>query len=199
MTLIYRVRVASTGWSGSPGLNTFYFQGAFNPSDSSSEHALAVATVVHDQFEAEAAIFPTSSAFQVDGVVDVLTAETGELFHSWGITAPDIVNGSSGSAYGPIAAMICVSVLTDTVVAGHRVRGRVFLGPLKVDADADGSPASSSLETARLLVDGLLSFGDELMVYGVWHRPKAGTGGAFAKATAATVKDTYAVLRSRRD
>ena len=198
MTQMYRVRASSTGWTGGPGLNTFYFQNT-DPSVSDSTSAQACVDRVRAGFEANKILWPSQHNIQVSGSVDVLIPETGLLSTTYSVTTPVVVTGSNGTAYGPIAAAICVTMTTDTIIDGKRVRGRAFFNPLIVCNDSDGTPQVLRLTNAESIVTTIRGTGTPNPHLVVWHRPKNGAGGAAVPVVSAAARDTFAVLRSRRD
>lgn len=192
---IARVRVALSGWTGGPGLATFYYRPEVEDEVPLLAMCQAVADGVHDAWLGLLTFFPAFLNIQVNSPVDVIDSETGLLTASFGITPPSAVVGSAGALSGPQASMLCINYLTDTIINGHRVRGRTFVGPLKAGGDADGTPTSAQL----VQMD---EFGDDLEVTPnhqvIWHRPVNGAGGAAADVTAHVTADRFAVLTSRR-
>ena|SRR5665648_507154 len=209
MSLIYRVRVASSGWLGGPGLNTFYFQNATDPSIADSTNAALCVAGVHAAFDASKGAYSPSTSIQVSGVVDVLTAETGQLSESYAGTEPAVITGLGTGGLAPTATMIVGRLNTAGVVNGKRVRGRGFFGPLKNIVDADGSPAADLVNAIGALVNYLHNTVDAAVELVVWSRPVTadstatppivGRDGSAHAVTSTSVRDIFAVLRSRRD
>jgi len=199
MARMYRVRVASSGWPGGPGLNTFYFQGRSDPSTASSGVAHDVYTLVHGGFAGSGLWAPSLSTFVVDPVVDIIDAATGALEDSYAVTPTTDAVGGGAASYGPTEAMLCVSLMTSDIVNSHRVRGRDFLGPCVAGNDANGSPNSTVLASANALVNGFVTTTTPDVDLVVWHRPVSKTGGSSHVVTSHHVADKWAVLRSRRD
>lgn len=204
-----RVRAASQGWTGAPGLNTVYFvSGDAGPMPEDTDAQLAHDRV-HAAFTDAVGLYPTAWNVTVSPAVDIIQTEDGELINSFSVTPSAQVNGTSGTGFGPIAAMLLCSMNTSTFNDGSRIQGRAYLGPLTAVHDTNGTPAAG-------LVANAVSFGTALADAGaggvpkvvVWRRPrlaKAGPpvvtarDGAFGIVTSYTVPDKYAVLRSRRD
>lgn len=208
MSIIHRVRAISTGWSGGPGLNTFYFkEGAGTVADA------AVAQLGADRVRAVCAamapIFPNAHTFRIDPVVDAIEDTTGTLVTSFGVTPPATVVGTGGGSYGPLPAMFLMSLRTAGVVAGRRVFGRAFVGPVVVGNDADGSPLAASLSYVAAGGAALLAAGPTGPAAVIWSRPFSGTAaplpvrparaGSSYSITDVVVNDKHSVLRSRRD
>lgn len=209
MAQMLRVRAASQGWNGGPGLSTWYFVDSSDPTSTDTGLALAAVESVQTGLSGAVGIFPTTWSIQVSNVVDVLDPANGDLTGSYTVDAQDALVGTGGSAFGPIECMLVGRLLTDDIVNGHRVSGRQFIGPTIPGTDANGSPNST-----------LLTAGHNLAVYNaggtggapeqvVWSRPVeadsthvppiAGRSGSHHKVTGASVADKWGVLRSRRD
>ena len=207
MPRLYRVRIASSGWGGAPGLNTLYYRDAANPESTNDVDAAAACAQVRYDLSLHTDIFPAAHVFQVSGVVDVISDLDGELVESYASADPSPIAGSGTGDYGPQAAMICGSELTDSFVSGHRVRGRAFWGPMKALNDADGTPTSDLVASiTQLMVDLRTTGGSYQQV--VWSRPRvaqpdhvppiAARAGSNHVISSSLVRDTWAVLRSRR-
>lgn len=198
MSLMGRVRVASSGWSGAPGLNTIYFQNDADPSTFTSGDAQVCVDRVRGAFNSNNALFPNAWTAVVSPDVDVITAATGVLATTFSVTPPSGIVGTGGTQYGPLAADICVRLHTADIRDGHRIGGRWYLGPLTATSDSDGSPTAAKIALALSVgvMCNVVSAGAPRLV--VWSRPKNGAGGVAALVTSVTIKDTFAVLRSRR-
>lgn len=198
MPSMYRVHLQSTGWAGSPGLNTFYFVGTPDASITSSDQANAVVERVQSQFVGFQGSYPAFWRGQVSPQVDMIDAATGRLTNTFvnGTSQPLLIG--SGSSSGPIASAVVVNLLTDAIVAGKRITGKTFLSPLTTAGDADGTPSQALRDACASAVYGLI-VPDGAPTLCVWHRPKLGAGGSAHIVTGVLVKDKYAVLTSRRD
>jgi hypothetical protein len=96
--------------------------------------------------------------------------------------------------------MLAVTWKTDAVLAGRRVRGRTYLGPLQIGVnEADGSPAAAALALAETFATEWTDNGLTDTFAVVWHRPVGGAGGTAEDITGHQIRDKFAVLRSRRD
>lgn len=191
-----RVRVTTAGWSGGPGVMTFY------ASDSVAEDATtaqAIVDALDPVFDNITTLFPGAWSATVDSFVDTLTTTSGAVIATDTVT-PWTKTGGSSAGFGPLAVGGCVTWLTDTFLSGRRLKGRTFVSPVASEFnDADGTPNAT-------MNSHLTDFG-AAWVAGVsgttapviWHRPVSGSGGASSPITAALVRDKFAVLRSRRD
>jgi len=209
VTNIMRVRAASQGWTGGPGLNTVYFVAG----DDGGAPALADAQLAADRvrtafFDARTA-FPGSWSVLVSPSVDVLNTENGDLVNSLSVTPPAVVVGDNVGGFGPTVTMVLCTLNTSTFSDGSRLKGRHFLGPVCLMVDSNGTPNAG-------LISEIQQYGTALNNAGpggvpkvvVWRRPreaKAGPpavtarDGSFGIVTSYTVADKYSVLRSRRD
>lgn len=207
MPMVYRVRAASTGWSGGPGLNTFYFAPSGFIEDATQADADLCAARVRNSFASCTLIYPPTTVINVDESVDVLETETGELINNFIAPAQANVVGGGLAGYNATAVMLLARINTATIMDGHRVKGRAFLGPVSNGVDADGTPQVG-------LLNQVTAFGNSLMDVGVgngpalcvWHRPRPASAehpvariGGRATAVGVSAVDKYAVLRSRRD
>lgn len=202
---VYRVRAVSTGWGGAPGLGTHYFDIGTEGPAGSEDLAEDCSLRVHAYYAAFPALFPSTWKLVVNPVVDVINTDNGELVTSY-VTAPgaDVV-GAQGGAFGPQVAMYCGNLITADVIDGHRVKGRTFLGPLAQGADADGTPIDARVDIFRTALLTLMGGTLDHPSMTVWSRRRGvsvahptGLGGTAHTVTAITVKDTFAILRSRR-
>lgn len=212
-TQIMRVRAASVGWFGAPGLNTIYF--AAHGLVSSTAPVLDDAQLAHDRvhaaFTAAAGLYPPAWSMIVSPSVDVLTITNGEIVNSFTVDPSDQIIGDGGAGFGPSAVAALAQLRTGIFDDGSRIQGRAFLGPIVAAADADGTPTSGVVDEVLAWGEALLDAGvTEEPVVVVWRRPRAANAehlpepvtardGMVAKVTSITAPDKYAVLRSRRD
>lgn len=192
---MYRVRSTLSGWVGGPGLATFYYTVEDPTGEGVLAHAQGCADRVRAAWSNMLNMFPAFMRIDVQPTVDVIQDATGALVASHVATGLAQVSGDAGGLSLPQASMLCINFLTLDIIDGHRVRGRSFVGPLKANEDADGTPTSTQLTQ-------MAEFGDDI-AYGahpqlIWHRPKAGSGGKACAVTGHITKDRFAVLRSRR-
>jgi len=203
--LMYRTRVTSSGWGGAPGLNTFYFA---QDDVSQADHyigAQSCADRVHSAFVTMAAIYPSIWTGVVTPVVDILNADNGDLVESVVVVPPAPVIGGTTASFGPQAAMICASLITPDILDSRHVKGRVFLGPCFPGSDPDGTPQGTMLAFVGSALSTLFAAPLPAPELVVWSRRKpvsgrhpTGLGGSAHTVTGVTVKDSFAILRSRR-
>lgn len=202
---IFRVRVVSTGWGGSPGLNTFYFLRDDTREPDPATAALDCVTRVRAAMFGVGPSQPSNWTATVDPAVDILNADNGDLLESHIVAAPAAVVGTTSGPFGPQMAMVCGNLITPGIIDGRRVRGRVFIGPTAGTGDYDGTPSPAMVAGVANALNGLAGATSTQVQYAVWSRRKpvslahpTGLGGSAHVISSATVKDSFAVLRSRR-
>lgn len=192
-----RIRVSGQGWGGGPSLNTHYFT-------STTEDQAAVDGLlgrVHAAWTSVKGIYPTVVSHNVIADVDVVTPATGVITNTiTGSNALATITGGAIAGFSPPVVAVVLSLTSATFIGGRRVRGRAFLSPLNdLMEQSDGTPSATAITDVGAfggdLRDNTDGFGDLC----IWHRPTAGSGGAVAIVTGSSVKDIFAVLRSRRD
>lgn len=193
-----RVRTTLSGWTGGPGLTTHYFT-------ATTEDAAAAArcrAYVHTYFTTLASLLTAAQArWDVQAEVDIITSADGHITDTFTDTTAYGASGDAGGGTAPPATAILLRHVTNTYVAGKRLRGRSFISPVGVVIFAtDGSMATAAqTNTNAAGVTWLASFssGDKLVV---WHRPKKGmTDGYSGIVTALACQGKGSVLTSRRD
>lgn len=197
MTQIARVKTVWSGWAGAPGITTHYFRKFYSGAWSAIPTYLCVQ--VKNAWNECAALFPEDLTLTVQPQIDIIEDSTGTLqFQMTG--TQQIINGSSTAGFGPLATGVQVRFGTNSVVYGHALVGSTFLAPIASEyIQIDGTPQSTGLGLAE-------AFGEQLSQesYGqmvVWSRPNPAKQrpGVSYDVTEATVKDTFAILKSRRD
>lgn len=191
-----RARGTLTGFSGAPGLVTMYGQ-ALGGENSTTAQVLMdrLSTAINHVVST----FPTAYTFTPDTSVDTLNPVTGALTGSSSVSSTTRTGGAS-QGYLATMAMVCVTWKTSAFIAGRRLVGRTFFGPVSTEfIDADGTPGSGLLTAAGLTGADWINAGATGVDPVVWHRPVGGSGGSCATIDSYSVRDKYAVLRSRRD
>lgn len=184
MATIDRAVIVWTGFPGAPGYSTFY-----------AAPGGAVLSMLRDFFEGIKGMLPSSVHITFPSTGDQINDDTGELVGSWSGSTPTPVDGTSVVGYTAPAG-ICVNWNTSGIVRGRRVRGRTFLVPVVAD-EPDGTPAPLTVSTIN--TQALLLVSSSAGALKIWSRPVNGVGGTSHSVNGAMVRDSFSVLRSRRD
>lgn len=207
MTALMRVRATVDGWSGGPGLMTFYFTGV----DGGDADASGVVGRVHDAIVLGAGLWNRNIHIQVQGAVDILNPANGNVTGTTSVTAPASITGAENDdTFLPLGSSVLLRLKTSTFIAGRRIQGRIFLSPLGGNnGDPNGTPNAAALASALAMGNKLMDETGLSPAYVVWRRPRPvkpathpatfDRDGAVANVTAVQSPDKYAILRSRRD
>jgi hypothetical protein len=202
-----RVRVTISGWTGGPGLSTFYF------TDATSGFAEAghCVTRVHNALLNAPSIFPAGVVLQVQPNVDIMNPVDGEITGTFTTAGVAPINGSGavGSTL-PAATALVVRLDTQTYNAGRRLQGRLFLSPVSsANMTSDGNPGVSILGLGIQIADSLNDTGITSPLPVIWRRPRlakplavppvTARDGSTGRITTGSCKPVFGVLRSRRD
>src|SRR5665647_228420 len=122
-----RVKVTMGGFTGSPGMMVFAFQGN-TPGLFDAADATAAVAAVYAFINSSKAAFALGVTMQVESEVDVVDWVTGALVSNQPATG---VLSVSGTATGNISAAqgVLVQWFTSTVIGRRLLRGRTFLTP----------------------------------------------------------------------
>lgn len=196
MASMLRVRAVGTGWTGGPGLTTFYF----DPGVAAIDAAMATGVTgrVRAYFDALKSYTLPAIGWQVDPVVGILDPATGNLTGEVAAgSAPSIVVGTGTGAVGPAFVAVVGKLRTNSFFGGKRIQGRTFYSPLG-SAYTDSTAPEGGLQAAQAagLAAVLAAAGGPDLV--VWHRPTGGSGGFMAGVVTVSSSSTYGVLKSRR-
>lgn len=192
MAALHRMRVALTGFSGGPGVNTFY-----------ATDGPTMAPLLRGFFDDLKVFYPQEFNETVENSGDIFESTTGVHTGIWSTTTQAIVTGTSTNMHAAPAGALA-RWRTGTFLSGRQLVGRSFLVPLTVVAYNSSGEMDESI---RLQIEGfcadlVTAAAGDLMV---WQRPIAAgqpggpRGGGFAAVTSASVSTKVAILRSRRD
>jgi hypothetical protein len=198
MTQLERVRVGLSGFTGGPGVATFYF--------------LDVATALpslQSLWTVLAQTMPNIVTIQVENSGDVIEDTTGTIVDQWTQGAEAPIFGGLGGKYSAPSGY-CLNWLTQTILDGHRLKGRTFVVPTGVDIyDLDGTIVTATVNAVNTAAATYVN--DQSASAVVWHRPRkarpadgsrpavTARAGGHGLITSALVRDKAAVLTSRRD
>jgi hypothetical protein len=203
MVAMNRVRVAWTGFTGGPGLSTFYF--GSSTTDMGALKAFLVAMCAY---------VPNSVTMTIPIVGDQINDTDGKIVGSWG---PGTNGGTAGGAGGATAysavSGFAVGWKTSAIVAGQRVQGRTFFVPATTNAYQTDGTIQDSVRTAigTAATTFITAYAGEFKVFA---RPFAGKAaeagpppkpaiparvGQACQVITALIPDKTMALRSRRD
>lgn len=189
---IVRLTVRHTyGAPGGPGINTWHFR---TDGEQASEADMASASAaLEDFYQALAVRFPTTSTFQMLQEGYLIGQQAIIPIPTWVVTG----TAAGGDGYLPTPVAICLNWRTANI--SRRGKGRTFLGPLALNQrDPNGTPtlaaATGIVTAANALIAAFQGVGDG-GAFGVYSE----ADGLVRDFTSATVRDSFAVLRSRRD
>lgn len=191
---ILRLTARWTGFNGAPGYTNFHFAGGGGFISDVGQ----VATRTREALQNLSLALPSDVSISLTGEAQRLDSDTGLLEGYESFTPPSAVNGQVTGGYSAASGAV-VNWSTGDVRFGRRIRGRTFIVPLGGSMyQDDGTLTPGALGMLRNFADEMTSF-DLDSEFGVWSRPRNGSGGVFASVTGFNVPDMAAVLRSRRD
>jgi len=193
-----RVRVAWSGFTGAPGVSTFY--------------ATAGGTLVpqlHSFFDAIKAYFPIAMHINCETSGDSIESTTGELTGQWVGGAFAGITGTVGTTWAAPSGVL-VRWDSATILGGRRLRGHTFLVPLVTSIyDTNGQVSAAVQGVIQTAATALVTASaGNMVVYQRERAAKAADGsrkavtqrdGSFGPVTASRVSLVPAILSSRRD
>lgn len=194
-----RIRTELNGWSGGPGLATFYF----DPGVAAIDAAMVTGVTgrVRSYFDAFRAFTPTGNTAQVNPVADIVNVQDGSLVGQVSAgSAPSVVVGTGG-IQGPAFVCAVGRLVTNSFIGGKRLRGRTYAGPLAAaftDSLAPEGGLTAAIQGGLVLMN--TPAGGPALV--VWSRPRVAPAvprdGQIAGVVNTSVSTTFGVLKSRR-
>jgi len=150
---------------------------------------------LEDFYNAMVPVFSSNTDFFFDGVATEIATEApgvNDDLDTW-------TTGGTGTSI-PLPAANCIVVGWKTTLATRSGRGRTFLGPMaSATAESNGTVTAAALSTIRTaasaMVDASTAADPDGVALGVWSP----TDQLLRDFTGSTVRDKFAVLRSRRD
>lgn len=186
MAVIERIRCQWSGFTGSPGLTTFYTDDAIN-----------FLPLVRTFFDAIKTLLPSAVTVSFEAFGARINDNDGSLNGSWSAgSTPAPVTGTIAGSYAAPAGVL-VNWNTNTVVNGRFLRGKTFLVP-SAALSSNGTVNDANIVTLTAAAVALLAGTPDMLV---WHRPKTDpfVAGSSAAVLNPSVPDKIVVLRSRRD
>jgi hypothetical protein len=196
MSTLMRVRAVSSGWTGGPGLNTFYFLGSEPPVTAEATEAVARVRAFYESLKTRMATIWT---VQPDNSVDTLNDVTGALTGGLAGTAVAATTGTGLSTINDLASMAVIRINTGVIVNGRRLQGRHFIGPFDTGQTTSGGLAPATVTAFNTAANLLTTTIVTPILACVWHRPVGGAGGSHATVSTFATQTKLGVLRSRRD
>lgn len=187
--MVYRAVVElSYAQGGGPGVNVWHFE-AGDPGEVQS-----AVDALETFYEGTAACWQPGMTVTMPNEV-LAGIETGapeyESVDGWS----RLSDNASGGVLAPVLQLV---VGWRTAAATRSGRGRTFIGPLGSNmADTQGTPSAFLLSSADTAANSIVVFNALLggAQIGVWSETTA----TFRPINAYRIRDTFAVLRSRRD
>jgi hypothetical protein len=191
---IYRLPVKITHPAlGGDGVNIFHVRtGGGIGEVATVNRAVGWLSTFYDAIDA---VFPTGTAIQFEGTAVTVATEEPEYLEGL-----DTFNhaGAGGASVLPPANALVVGWRTSS--ATRSGRGRTFLGPMATPtAQADGTVTESWLSLVRTAAAAMVSSSEAADADGVALGVFSPTQNLLRDFTGSSVKDRFAVLRSRRD
>lgn len=125
-----------------------------------------------------------------------LADDTGTLTGSWTENTTQAGTGAATGDTVPDAAQMLLRWNGSDIVDGRFIRGRNFLPGVSTQYVTEGNVNAA----ARTAISGFVStFASANKGFGIWHRPKNGSGGLFSDVSGGSVWQEFAVLRRRRN
>lgn len=125
-------------------------------------------------------------------------AADGSLQEVFDAAAPAAVPGTAAGTAVPRAAMALIRWGTADIVNNRVVKGRTYIpGTPVANVTTTGQLSAAGQTDLDNAAEGLISASGGTL--SIWHRPVGGVGGSSHLVTTASVWDSFAVLRSRRD
>jgi len=191
MALVRTVVTISNAVLGGTGTNTWHLR-TIGPDAGAPDLIDDLMGIVKQMYDTCNALFAGGTTIRWDGQSAGVGPDEDHYFEG---TAWNIFSAGVGDSLPPATAL-CLNWRGES---GDRSRrGRTFLGPISASAnDSTGTPNPTLLTTVRGAAAALVgsSLSDANGAVGVWSRQE----GVFRDFAASSVKDQFAVLRSRRD
>lgn len=193
-----RIRVALTGFTGGPGVMTFY-----------CADASTFVGPLRTWLIQATAVMPDSVQAQIEGIGDVLESTTGQISGQWTASGGLPVQGQSTGPHSAAAGFL-IGWETGIYLSGRRLRGRTFIVPASPDM-FDSSGTLNPISAAAVKADADALVAATTGNFYVWQRPRlakpadgsrkaiTARGGGYGTVTGTRVPDRGAMLRSRRD
>lgn len=199
MAVITKFRAVLTGFTGAPGVNTFYALNLqeLEPIQSDIDD---FANQLQSMYENLAFWLVGTMSVDIDPVVDSFDVATGELVKRSQISQALEVPGDGLQNDVSRATQAKFRYQTDRIRRNRFVQGGIFFGPLSSGAiDQDGSLDTQFQGQVPNAHEGLLDVAGPMRL-AIWSQPSpGGSDGEYGYVQSVSVSNKPAVLRSRRD
>lgn len=209
MASIYAFKVIGNGWTGAPGITTFWGLMPSQAATGSTGECEEFAARIKDCYNTMAGLLANSTSWTIESVVQRFDIPTGVLEGEVVITPPSTVTSSAGAntSHLPRSAMINVNLRTDAIRNGRKLLGRHFIGPACSGTyDNNGLLDSGIGATVITAYNGLLDITGpmRLAVYGRpipadAESPNAGAAGVHGYVQKVAPGSKPGTLRSRKN
>lgn len=188
MATVGRMRTVWTGVAGSPYYTNLHF--LTNAVGNGLQDA---AQAWADFLQAHTTNFVSDLTPVIEPDIPLIDTNTNTMIGSATVAPPAITTAGGGEAL-PRFTQLLIRLETGTIVAGRRLRGRIFLPGMQETLNTtQGVPSGTLIASINASLVTLLQQVDApLAVYGPTHF-------AYAEVNSATAWTQWAVLRSRRD
>lgn len=204
MTVMYKVTIDWTGFTGAPGFTNLYAT-TTDPLQAGLDTFVAGVNTLLTTWRIP---LSNNTTTQVRGEVELIEDTDGSLVNIMTATTPPSAAPGGQSAGNTACTGLVVNWLTSGAVLGRRRQGRSYVVPIATNIlDTDGTINSAGLGAQRTAANVYAAATTFHPV--VWVRPVkadpthvppiAARAGATAPINAARIPDKAAVLRSRRD
>lgn len=189
MADLNRMRCTWTGWSGAPGVTTFYSTGG----TSSAGFTAAIVGF----WQGLQSFLSDQVTITIPNSGDTIDDATGNLVGQWSEGTGATVHGQHVGNIS-VAQGVLLRWNTGAIHRGRLLRGRTFIVPSSVDAfTVSGVVNQTTIDGYQQAVNALAAGTPGIHI---WGRPLKGQAdGMSAKASSGTVSAKPCVLRSRRD
>jgi hypothetical protein len=197
-----QVRVTLSGFTGGPGVATFYADATGTPATPDVTHIAAF-------FAALTGIFPAGVVASFPSAGDILDPTNGQLVDAWSIgTAPAAVT-MAGAGAMCTAQGAQIKWTTLDIADGRAIAGRTFIVPSAAGIFGSDGQLSTAIQTQIYTAGAQIIAANPQCV--VWHRPKKGKApagggpapidrtGAWSPIVGRQAPRKAVVLTSRRD
>lgn len=149
MADILKVTVNLKGWTGGPGTNT-WFGRTLTGDDWEAVEVTEFQTSIMAVYNAVKAFFYTGMSASIEGESYALDEATGDTVGAFVPQVGTVITGTATSTNWdvPRSMQANVRLVTDTIIDGHFIRGRHFLGPLTGNAIDSTGQLTSATRTA---------------------------------------------------